>query len=202
MKKGLFIFLLWLSGHLALAQTDSITPKVMLKPQFKFGLSTQSSYSSFGEGASAFGNYVIPSFSYTNGGKWQFEGAVALGKTNLNGFDTRFSYNSPGSNSINGSANNISFYTKGLYNVNSKLSIQSVVYRNANNAVYMNANPRAFDFSNSGVELGMTYKFSDHFLFNAGISFNKGYNPLLNNMYGHQYGNSLFDSNGFNSSIW
>jgi hypothetical protein len=180
LKKVVFVICFCNSVLYVAAQEDSaFQQKAKSKPLFKFGLSTQSSYSSFGGGASAFGNYLIPTFSYNDGSKWKFEGTVALGTTKFNGFNTS-AVN--GMNSILGnSATDISFYTKGSYQLTSKLTVNSVVYRNSGtNVYYGNVNPKAFDLSSTGAMLGFSYKFSDRFQFDAGISINKGYSPWQN----------------------
>ena len=192
MKKiVLFSSLLLFVSVVALAQADTLFIKKV--PQIKFGLSTQSQYAVFGKNGNAWGNYVIPSMTYDNS-KWHFEGAVALGNTQYNG--AMFAgMNQPTMQSS--PVNNMSFYGKGAYQLNSKLTINTVVYRDANSAYYPIANERALDFSSSGIGVGLSYKLSDNVRFDLGMQFRKGYTP-----YYQRYGNSLYNNSMFGNSLF
>lgn len=191
--KRLFLFssLMVLFSAMALAQTDTLFIKKA--PRVKFGLTTQSQYAMFGKTGNAWGNYVIPSMSYDNS-KWHFEGAVALGNTQYNG--SMFAgVNQPSMQSS--PINNMSFFGRGAYQFNSKLTINTVVYRNANTMYMPMANARAFDFSSSGVGVGLSYKFSDNVRFDFGMQFRQGYEP-----YYQRFGNSYYNNNFLGNSVF
>lgn len=174
-----------------MAQTDSLFIKKA--PKLKFGLSTQSQYAMFGNNGNAWGNYLIPSMSY-NTNKWHFDGALALGNTQYNG--SMFAgMNQP---TIQTSpVNNVSFYGRGVYHFNSKFSINTVVYRDANSSFMPMANARALDFSSAGAGLGFSYKLNDNVRFDLGFQFRKGNNP-----YYSRYGNSLYNNGLFSNSLY
>jgi hypothetical protein len=189
MKRWLCFFFVFqlLSLGFAMAQdTDSIP--ALRKPQsnskFHFGFGVQSQFSTFGHYGNSWGNWFIPSFNYDNN-KWHWEGVVAFGNIQNNGSMfadmNRVQSSSP--------LNNVSFYTHGMYQINSKLAVHTVVYRDASQTFLPQANPRAFDYSTTGVGIGFSYKFSDNISFDAAFQFRNSNNPYsyYNNRYGSSY---------------
>jgi hypothetical protein len=184
----IFVFPLMVSGTVKAQEEQDSVPTLKKSrtnnSKFHFGFGVQSQFSTFGHYGNSWGNWFIPSFNYDSD-KWHWDGVVAFGNIQNNGSMFASMNRTQSSSPLN----NVSFYTHGMYQVNSKLTVHTVVYRDASQAFLPQANPRAFDYSTTGVGVGFSYKFSDNISFDAAFQFRNSNNPYsyYNNRYGASY---------------
>ncbi len=182
MKAKIFIFILVVLVSFQQIQAQTFgqnvksTPaksKTAFKPDVRLSLGT--SFSTFYPGMNGFSSWVAPEISMPINKKW----AVAAGIAYTNFLTT-------GTPEIAGFGNTVqnygSVYVKGRYQVNDKLSISGMAYKTFNLSPQKpedKINPRAIDFSNSGVMMSVDYKVTDHFRINAAFSMEqRHYNPF------------------------
>lgn len=161
-----------------------------------FSVTLGSSFTSFAPGASAFGTYVMPEFTFPVTKKFAVRAGI--------GFSNTF-YTTPENEGTIFGQNNTQYghvYVSGLYQLNEKVTIAGTAYKTFDLAPQNpnQVNPRALDFSNEGIAVNVDYKVSENVRFNVGVSYQK-YNSYGNfyNPGGFNLNQSPFNNSGFAS---
>ncbi len=145
------------------------------QPEVKMSLG--SSFTTFSPEYTAFYTWIMPEISWQVNKKLTLSGGI--------GYSNLFTSNTSGNNNLETTPQQYgSFFVKGNYQINEKISISALAYKTFNlvpQTIGEKVNPRAFDLKNSGALIQVDYKVSDHFRINAAFSIQKQnlYNPYL-----------------------
>ncbi len=145
---------------------------IPLQTQIQVSMGT--SFSTFYPGMNTFGSWIAPSVHIPVNKKWSFTAGLSYANIMLSGTPE-----------IAGVRRNVqsygTIYLEGHYKINEKLTVTAAGYKTFSLAPRSPAekvNPRAVDFSNSGVMMRWDYKVNDHFRINASFSMEKRSYPF------------------------
>lgn len=89
-------------------------------------------------------------------------------------------------NAVKSNINLGTIYVSGIYKVNEKATIRGTAWKQFDlSAQKPSMNPRATNFESEGVNIGINYKFNDHFQVDASFDYSNGYNPYQMNSFGN-----------------
>ena len=151
--------------------------KSVLKP--KVNISTGVGVSSFGNKSSVVNTYMSGGVLIPLNEKWSIETGLMYNQGNFNNF-TPFVFYGDDNTMLNGSLSSVSYYIKGNYKVNDKLTISGATYQSKviRTDRMPKANENAFDFGSNGYSIGFNYKLGNGGELNFQMDLNNGNNPF------------------------
>ena len=121
--------------------------------------------------------FVSPQFFYNVSPKLSFNGGMILGKNNFYNSSSELTGYFP----AKGNFTYTYLYGEGQYQVNDKLSIRGMLYRESNMQNSPEINPRALNFENQGIMMEFQYLINENFSIGAGFGVSNGNSPYFNN---------------------
>lgn len=183
-----------IGSELNLTTEKVLTKKKSFVPDVSIAFG--SSFSTFGKGFNAFGNFISPEFTFPINKKLAVKAGLAYSTLYYPNFGLENSSNSRTFDQYG------SVYISGIYQLTEKLIVAGTAFKSFPLSEQSpQANPRALDFSNEGIILDMNYKLSDKVSVSAGFKYQKhnSYNYYNNfggyNSFGAPFNNSLFGPN-------
>ena len=169
------------------------------KQNIKFGFSTGASVASGFNGGSGVNTWVAPQVLIPINNRFSVETGISYNKGFYNNYNPILFYGDNTYGNLNGEMTSVSYYVKGNYRVNERLTISGAVYGSKvlRTKPVNPANPNAFNFDNNGYSVGLNYKFSNGSELNFQLDLQKGNSPYYAMPYngfgmGHsQFGNSF-----------
>ena len=165
----------------------------------KFGFSTGASVASGFNGGSGVNTWVAPQVLIPINNRLSIETGLSYNRGFYNNYNPMPFYGDNSFGNINGDISTVSYYIKGNYKVNERLTISGATYASKviRTTPVNPTNPRAFDLENKGFAFGLNYKFSNGSEINFQIDLQQGNSPYYAMPYngfgmGHsQFGNSF-----------
>ncbi len=169
------------------------------KQNIKFGFSTGASVASGFNGGSGVNTWLAPKVLIPINNRLSIETGISYNRGFYNNYKSMPFYGDNFSRNINGEISTVSYYIKGNYRVNERLTISGATYASKviRNTPVNPANPKAFDLENKGFAVGLNYKFSNGSEINFQLNLQQGnspYNMMPYNGFGmnhSSFGNSF-----------
>ncbi len=120
--------------------------------------------------------FVSPQFFYNVSPKLSLNGGMILGKNNFINSSNELTNYFP----AKGNFSYTYLYGEGQYQINNRLTIRGMFYRESNIQNGPEINPRAFNFENHGMTMEFQYMINENFSIGGGFGVSKGNFPYYN----------------------
>ncbi|HAN17775.1 MAG: hypothetical protein A2X13_08475 [Bacteroidetes bacterium GWC2_33_15] len=144
-----------------------------------YSVSVGAGYNSFSNNLSMMSSYVAPSVNYIAGDRLSFTINGVIMQNNYNGLENFSGYQA---GAYNSNTSNYGINGSVLYQISEKWSIYGDGTYFENQSMYNDYNSGMYDNDYKSVSLGVGYKISEKFQFNAQFRYSKGLNPVYNSI--------------------
>lgn len=147
--------------------------------RISYSVSVGTGYSSFSNNLSMMNTYVAPSINYMANDRLSFTINGVVMQNNYNGLENFSGYQA---GAYNSKTSNYGISGSALYQISERWSIYGDGTYFENQSVFTNYNSGMYDNDYKSVSLGVGYKVSDKFQFQAQFRFSDGLNPAYNSL--------------------
>lgn len=165
--------------------------------RISYTVSVGAGYSSFSNNLSMMNSYVAPSINYIASDRLSFTINGVIMQNNYNGLENFSGYQA---GAYNSNTSNYGISGSALYQISERWSIYGDGAYFENQSVFNNYNSSMYDSDYKSVSLGIGYKVSDKFQFQAQFRFSDGLNPAYNSL--SPFYHSPFNQNNSNFGIF
>lgn len=149
---------------------DSFEKKFKIRMEIGAGFGTGFQNSTFTN------TFVSPQFFYNVSPKLSLNGGMILGRNNFYNSSSELVDYFPAT----GNFTYTYLYGEGQYQINDKLTIGGMLYRESNLQNYPEINPRALNFENQGIMMEFQYIINENFSIGGGFGVSNGNSPYFN----------------------